>query len=249
MKKKLKIILSIISILVLCVGGYAVYILKFKTYDVADESVNEIVEESFEVELPDGTILRLDKDGEMIEEESENAGQATGTIATGSSSNSSNAGKTVSNTPDNANKGTSSSTETGKGSASKPASNPGKQEAGKPKQSVAVIKSKYVPTFDALEGQADAKLNALIGRAKNEYTTKKANGEKIDYGYFFNKYSGAAGELESRTDAVFNGVLKAVERDLENNGFDKAYAKSFAEQYNAQKKSRKESLMKKVTGL
>lgn len=245
MKKKLKIASIIVGIIVLCAAGYLLYIMKFKEYDVADESVDEIIGESYEIELPDGTKITLSEDGEVIEDT--NGDDSTASTSGGSDDASQDEGSSSSSSNNSAGgkndgKGTTS---TGTGTTTKPTT-PGKQES---KPTVASIKEKYTPAFHALEGQADSKLNALVGRAKNEYLSKKENGEKIDYGYFYNKYTSAATELEGRTDVVFQGVLKAVEKDLEKSGYDKSYAKSFVEEYNASKKSRKDSLMKKVTGL
>ncbi|MHC8514326.1 hypothetical protein [Sporosarcina sp. ITBMC105] len=257
MKKKLKIGLSVLLALVLCAAGYILYIVKFKQYDVADEEVTEIVKEQYTIELPDGTIITLDDDGEVAEDTSgevtdgEQAAETddatedvegTATVTTGTTAPSKGTGTT------------SGSTGTSTGKDNKPATKPessGSTEAGKPAQkpTVAAIKDKYRPAFQALEAQAESKLNALVGRAKVEYIGKKENGEKIDYGYFYNKYTSAAAELEGRTDSVFNGVLKAVQKDLEKNGYDKSYAQSFLDEYNASKKSRKESLMNKVIGL
>lgn len=242
MKKKFKIASILLGIIVLCAAGYILYIMKFKEYDVADESVDEIIGETFEIELPDGSKITLNEDGEVLEDASTVTDSTSEDNETTSSTDS-----TISTTKNDGNVVTSTA-----GTTTKPTpkptqpSTPGNEEA---KPTVSSIKEKYTPAFHALEGQADTKLNALVGRAKNEYLSKKDNGEKIDYGYFYNKYTSAAAELEGRTDAVFTGVLKAVEKDLEKNGYDKSYANSFVEQYNAQKKSRKDSLMKKVTGL
>lgn len=269
MKKKLIISLSVLGVIALCVGGYLLYIMKFKEYDIADESVTEIVEESFEIELPDGTIITLDDSGEDIvqkdpvKESDKEPGNEEGQADSDSTSDDSEddgsipvsgkdqSSKTPSGTSNgSSNSNSNSNSNKGSGSTSKPTT--GNSTAGPgntgTKVTVASIKEKYNPAFTALEDQAESKLNALIGRAKNEYLTKKENGEKIDYGYFYNKYTSAAAELEGRTDNVFRGVLKAVEKDLEKNGYDKSYAKSFQDQYNAQKKSRKDALMKKVVG-
>ena len=85
-------------------------------------------------------------------------------------------------------------------------SNPGSSSTGSSKPAVAEqkptvtsIKQKYAPMFENLQSQADGKLNALTERAKKEYSDKKDNGEKIDFGYFYNKYAGAAKGLEAQT--------------------------------------------------
>lgn len=113
---------------------------------------------------------------------------------------------------------------------------------------VTTLKEKYRPALEGLEEQADVKVNALIVRAKKEYVEKQANGEKIDLGYFYNKYMAAAKDLESNTDKVFDAVLGAVEKDLAANGFDKAEAKAMEEEYEAKKKARRDSIMKRVVG-
>ena len=41
---------------------------KIKEYDVADEQVDEIIKENITVDLPDGTKLVLDSEGNIIEE-------------------------------------------------------------------------------------------------------------------------------------------------------------------------------------
>jgi len=94
----------------------------------------------------------------------------------------------------------------------------------------------------------DSKIDALIGRAKNEYSTKKANGESVNYAYFYNKYMSAAEGLETQTDAVFNGVVKSLEKDLQANGYDKSYSQSVKDEYAAQKKARRDSIMSKAMG-
>ena len=63
MKKKLKIFLSVFVIILVAAGSYLLYTFKFKEYDVADEEVEQIVKDPYEIELPDGTKLTLDEDG------------------------------------------------------------------------------------------------------------------------------------------------------------------------------------------
>ena len=48
-------------------GGYVYYELKLKDYDVADEQLEAIVEEGFEVQLPDGTTVVFNQNGNIIE--------------------------------------------------------------------------------------------------------------------------------------------------------------------------------------
>ena len=67
MKKKLKIFLSVFVIILVAAGSYLLYTFKFKEYDVADEEVEQIVKDPYEIELPDGTKLTLDEDGEVVD--------------------------------------------------------------------------------------------------------------------------------------------------------------------------------------
>jgi len=149
----------------------------------------------------------------------------------------------------NTNKNTSTS---GKGTTTAPSNNTGKTPTGTTPvtstATVASIKGKYTPVFQGLESQADGKINALIGRAKSEYQTKQANGESVNYAYFYNKYMGAATSLEAGTDSIFNGVLAAVENDLVANGFDKSYAQSFKSEYEATKEARRSGIIDKALG-
>ncbi|KXH86880.1 hypothetical protein [Sporosarcina sp. HYO08] len=243
MKKFLKISLTIFAVLALAIGGYLLYILKFKQYDVADEEVDTIVEEPYTIELP-GDEFSLE-DQEVAEGDASN-GTTNGEQTT--SDESSTAGNQSQN-PTQTGKSqttTTTTTTTNNSSTRQPTTSPA-QPASKP--TVAAIKQKYAPTFSNLEAQADQKLGALIGRAQGEYNAKKANGESVDYGYFYNKYAGAANALEANTDAAFHTVLNAVENDLVKHGYDKSYAQSFKSEYEATKKARRDGILDKVTGL
>ncbi|MFJ7970208.1 hypothetical protein [Psychrobacillus sp. NPDC096389] len=202
---------------------------KFKEYEVADEAVKEIVADPYKVELPDGGTIFINQKGEVIEETV--IEKNTNTVTTSSPSNSDMlAGKTAgpsSNT-------TSTSSSTTKTSTEKP--------------TVATIKGKYRPALEGLETQADDKINALVGHAVAEYQDKKASGEKVDFGYFYNKYMTAASDLEANTDTIFQAVLDAVEKDLAANGYDKSYAQSFKDEYEATKKARRDNLLSKALG-
>ena len=239
-KKKLKIFL-LISILVIVAGaGYLLYEFKFKEYDVADEEVEKIVEDPYTLEMPDGTTITLDDDGEVADAE-----QTDSASSPGSGGTTSTTGK-VEGTTSSGNSSTGTSTTPTSGKGSTPTTGTGSNAGSSDKKTVGTIKQKYVPALESLQSQADGRLNTLVGHAKTEYTTKKTNGESVSYGYFYNKYSGAASGLEARTDAVFAGVIKAVEKDLVANGYDKSYAQSFVDDYNAKKKARRDSLLSKV---
>lgn len=242
--KKLKIFLSVALVIVLGVGGYLLYMFKFKEYDVADEEVKEIVAEPYKVELPDGSTIVIDENGVVTEENGTAvpSGQNSSSGSTNTSSNAETlAGKTAGVTPP------TTSTSSSNNSTSAGNSSTGTQTSTE-KPTVASIKDKYRPALEGLEDQADSKINALIGRAVNEYQGKKSDGEKIDFGYFYNKYMTAASDLEANTDTIFQAVVHAVEKDLAANGYDKSYAQSFKDEYEATKKARRDSILSKALG-
>jgi len=231
--KKLKIFLLGSLLVLIVAAGYLLYEFKFKEYDVADEEVEQIVEDPYTLELPDGTTITLDDNGEVVdgvENDSAKPQAVSGTTTNETSSGNTSTGTT---TPTS-------------GNSTAPATGSGSNTGTSNKTNVGAIKQKYVPALESLQSQADGRLNTLVSHAKTEYTTKKANGESVSYGYFYNKYMGAASGLEARTDAVFAGVINAVEKDLVANGYDKSYAQSFVEDYNAKKKARRDSLLSKV---
>ena len=290
MNKKLKIFLLTSTAIIVLGIGYILYLFQFKEYEVADEEVDQIMEDPYDVTLPNGKKLILedevDKDGNKKEQASEGksasesedgetisdtpkdqqaAGSSSttgsdtsttsdsGTAATNSDvtgsdqptveSGTSTSGGNSTTTPNsNATSGNKDSTTTGSATGNTAAGKPGKKE------SVGEIKGKYEPTIAGLQGQVDSKINALIGRAKSEYSTKKANGESVNYAYFYSKYMSAAEGLEAQTDAVFNGVVNSLEKDLQANGYDKTYSKSVKDEYAAQKKARRDGIMKKAMG-
>ncbi|MFD1929271.1 hypothetical protein ACFSFY_14610 [Sporosarcina siberiensis] len=246
MKKSLKIFLTISLIIILGAGSYLLYLFKFKDYDVADNEIDKIMEDTYSIELPDGTVITVDGEEpapDKIEEDTADSDAATsGTSDNDSSSDTSSNSNTSSGTNSN-NNTVSSTTESSPGTPGTGTS--GKNDAAK-ETTVASIKGKYTPAFESLQSQADGKLNSLIGRAKKEFSDNKAQGKKIDFPYFYNKYYGAAEALEGQTDTVFNSVLNAVEKDLAANGYDKSYAQSYADDYNARKKARRDELLKKA---
>ncbi|MEK5206082.1 hypothetical protein [Psychrobacillus sp. FSL H8-0510] len=245
--KKFKILLIILAIIILVGGGYLLYIFKFKEYDVADEKVSEIVAEPYKVELPDGSTIFIDENGEIIEETSEGNKISTSKNNTNAinettdSSNDSSNGKT-------SNESTSVSTNNSNDSSNSKDTISTGDNSGNTNNSetttVATIKDKYRASFEGLEAQADSKINALIGHAMEEYSSE--SGEGVNFGYFYNKYMTAANGLENNTDTIFNAVILAVEKDLIANGYDKSYAQSFRDEYEATKKARRDSILSKA---
>lgn len=270
--KKLKYIFIALAVIVLCIGGYIVYELKFKSYDTADPEVDALIEETYNVELPDGTVIVVDKEGNIVENKTSDSqnngvttasaqtsstnensdstqddekGTETGTTNNGNGSSNSNSGQTGTSASSNSSSNTGT---TGSNSNANPNTNTNTGGSNKPaeKVTVASIKAKYEGTFKSLENQSRARINSLISQAANEYSTKKSNGESISYGYFYKKYMGAANGIEAATDSTVNVVVGLVEKDLQKNGFDKSYAQSFKEDYNAMKESLRSEMMDKA---
>lgn len=259
--KKLKYVLIALAVIVLGVAGYLVYELKFKSYDTADTEVDALLEETFEVALPDGSVILVDKDGNIVDNKADNsadkdAGAEEPSDSTGITNESdetkevTTGSKTV--TSSNANNSTTATTGTntntagGTTASTNQQTKPGSSTSPKEKVTVSTIKAQYTPTFTMIEDQARNRINGLISQAYNEYSTKKKNGESIKYGYFYRKYMGAATALESSTDATVKTVVGLVEKDLQANGFDKSYAQTFMEEYKATKKALRDDLMDKA---
>jgi len=222
MKRVWKYILLVFVLLVVSIGGYGLYIFKFKEYDVADPEVEEIIEDPYVITLPDGTEIVVDKEGNIIEERKDEPAEE--------------------NSDGAQNEDTQSEDPT-------PSENDPNQVTGDSEQqrlTVAEIKEKYIPSLKELENQANSNLDALIQKAYDEYSAKRANGESIDIGYFYNKYMGAANGLEARTDAAFNALMTIIENELEENGYSKAHAQSLRDDYNAAKEERRSNLLKKA---
>lgn len=269
LKKKLKYIFLGILALILVAGGYIFYELKIKDYDVADEQVDEIITENITVDLPDGTKLVLDSDGNIIEEivpasidssinEFEIEGEdiivqaKDGIITAVLNKNhepvehaSIKIGQKVEKMQD----GIKIATENNEIEA-KPAPSTSDTTANSStptdKVTVASIKAKYESSFVALEDLAKSRLGSLIDQAKSEYNAKKASGESISYSYFYQKYYGAATKMEGTIDASFNTLYARLENELEQNEFDKAHAQSFKDQYDSAKSSLRSEILSKL---
>ncbi|MCM3386832.1 hypothetical protein M3649_01650 [Ureibacillus chungkukjangi] len=245
-KKKKKWLLYVSLVIVLLAvlgGGYALYEFKFKSYDIADEKVDELIEDNYVIELPDGNEITVDKDGHILEEVSgELVSNSDATSQNPNTSSSSNSGNASTATQNNSNSSNDQAS-TEKGSSPNPSA-----PAATEKPTVKSIKAKYTPSLEALEAQANSRINGLIANAKAEYSTKKANGESISIGYFYNKYMAAANGLEASTDATFNTIVGIIEKDLVSNGFDKSHAQSFRTEYEAMKQARRDNILSQVKG-
>lgn len=256
MNKKLKIFFLVAIIIILAGVSYILYEFKFKTYDVADDEVNEIIDEPYNLELPDGMVIEQEDSaasdtsgGSSAPAEKSAGGGDTATAGTTSETTgkitvSKNLGVTSSSNPSPSDAGKGQN-QAGQNHSS--AGNSGSKPQTGDDVSVASIKAKYEPTLKSLESQAAGRLNSLVGRAKSEYVEKSKTGD-VSYGYFYNKYMGAAQSMEAQTDGAFNSVMKALENELTANGYDKSYAKSFRTDYETRKKNLRTQLMNKALG-
>nr|WP_106784341.1 hypothetical protein [Lysinibacillus timonensis] len=249
--KKRKIWLYVMltfGLIILAGAGYIFYELKIKQYDVADPVIDELIEEEFVIDLPDGKQLVLDKDGKIIEEKSGSASNVGGTETEPASENASNANEQVNDSVSDSNGETAIQSENAQSEGTSNLS--GQKNSTKPvneeKPTVSSIKEKYMPTLEALQVQANSKVDGLVGKAYSEYVAKKQNGQEVSFGYFYNKYVGAADTLEASTDAVFNSIISIIESELVANGFNKDHANSLRDEYNAQKEQRRSALMNKA---
>ena len=294
-KKKMPIwitrLLLVFGIVILLGGSYVIYLLKFKEYDVADSEVTEITRETFNIELPDGSTIELDEDGNIIENDSSentgssSAGNSTEDDGTESSTGTENSPSKTAGTTTDSNDGTTTSSNGGNSSGSGSSSGSGGTSStgengsssgnggstgssggssgnggstgsnggststppsNDERVTVASIKDKYEPVMSSLQGQASSRVDALVGRAEHGKWVMKANGESVNYAYFYNKYSSAAEELESRTDKVFYQVVGVIQKELKANNLAESHAQSFITQYEKEKEARRSALLDKA---
>ncbi|GAA0315712.1 hypothetical protein GCM10008967_02830 [Bacillus carboniphilus] len=250
--KWLKWTLGIIAVIILGVAGTVYYFFEIKEYDTADAEVEEITKTEYDIVLPpnvgeddvdqdsstneESTEEQADSDSlpatstEVDEEESDSESNQTGN--TGTNQNSSDQKKQDSNN-DNSKDKTDSNDDTKKD----------------PVVTADYIKDRYRPTFESLQAQANSRLDALIAKAISEYRAQKSAGKSVSFGYFYQKYKGAADELEANTDATFNIIIGALNDELEKNGFTTKESKEFRDYYEAQKEAREDALLERAREL
>jgi ABC-type cobalt transport system substrate-binding protein len=232
MKKNILYSILAMGLIAASVGGYVYYIINVKTYDTADKKVTEITEEEFKIDLPSDSATK----DEPVPP-SENTLTDSDDSSPDSSSNQEPSASSTENKPESATASTQPTSTT----------NPNNHSQPKPKKvTVQQIKNNYRPVFQSLQTQANGRLSALVGHAESEYSTKKANGEKIRIGYFVSKYKSAGENLEAKTDQAFNTIYSALKNDLNRNGFDTKHAAEFKTQYDNEKEARRDSLYSQV---
>ena len=244
MKKWMIISFSIIVVLLGSAGGYY-YFLTNKKVDLnelkkEDPKIAEIVEEEYEVLLPDD-LPSSTPSGKEQQTASAKQNKTSQTNDNGDQSSQHNENKT--NNKDGANKqqgGSDQQNERNDESGNNEQSEPSEQVT------VASIKEKYRSSFEYLQQQAHAKIDALVDHAIGEYKEKKAAGQSVSFHSFFAKYNTAAQELEAKTDAAFNIVYNALENELKKHGFSPSHAKEFREAYEQEKSAQRNALLKKA---
>ncbi|OKL37652.1 hypothetical protein [Domibacillus mangrovi] len=268
MRRFVKIGLIVILFVAVIGGGTLYYFTKVKTYDVADEKVDDIIDSPYSIAYPEGTpipegaqkdkkgLVIVDKDGNFLLENGAvmNSDEwfaspeyaAAASTETGGTNNGGSSSKPVSSNGDTGSTGNGSS-DGGSGSGSN--GHTGGTDEAPSAMTVDAIKARYNSSFQSLEGQVDSQLASLISQAKGEYVQKKAAGETINPAYFYQKYNGAAANVESKTDAAFNSLYSGLTSELKANGFSDSHAKQYKADYEAMKESRRSELLSKVTGL
>jgi ABC-type cobalt transport system substrate-binding protein len=255
MKKIWKYVLSILLVIILATAGTIYYFLNVKTYNTADEEVEEIIESEYDIVLP-GVPDANAADDTQNEDKSPSNNNENGTSNNeDGTSNESYTATEIETSKDSeevttdSNKNNSGTTKPGKSSPSG-TKTPDKNTTNTPVEStevtVADIKNLYRPVFKSLESQATGKIDALTSRAVGEYRSKKAAGEDISYSYFYQKYTSAGRNLEAKTDEAFNYIYKALEKELKKHGYSSTHAKDFQEQYASAKKAREAALINKA---
>jgi hypothetical protein len=219
--KKWKIFVSVIVFIAIVGAGSLYYFLNIKEYETRDSRVDEIVEGQFNVELPADS-----SEEDTAESLKENSTEKEPVDKDESISSPERDMSKTANTK-------------------APAQSTAKQ---KPivKPTAAMIVEKYQPSFNALESQANDKIETLLAYAFNEYNTKKANGEEVSYFYLYNKYNSAANKLERSTDASFDYIYNALVTELTKSDFDISEAKYIKEHYMNIKKERRADLLNKA---
>ncbi|PIC99906.1 hypothetical protein [Sporosarcina sp. P29] len=255
MKKRLFILSSVVMALIVVSGGYLLYLFQFKEYDVADDRIEEILEDPYDVVLPKGTKLLLDhKDGKgdklikvhpVIEEDKREGEQSEDETTfsfddTGLSSATA-AGEVAGNS--SVDRPSSLSTFEDE-SPNADANNP----MPTAKVTVAEIKKKYEPVIISFYSQMYAKHHSVIDRVKDEHSIKKEAEESFSYAYMYSKYMGVADTFEAKTDFMFNGIIESLEKDLAANGYSNVYSKGFKDEYEAGKKERRDEILSEALG-
>ncbi|WP_342433683.1 hypothetical protein [Neobacillus sp. FSL H8-0543] len=221
--KKWKIIVSIVVLILAAGAGSIYYLLKIKDYETTDTKVEDIVEEKYDIKLPDEG-FRDDANQNSAENNTAPDIEITSVETTN----------------------ITSGVAEDKGSANTSMPNNKQKTATAVTVTATAIIERYQPSFNDLENQASTRLNTLLSHAFNEYKSKKANDEAINYFYFLSKYETAAEKLEASTDESFEYIFAALVSDLKKAGFKASEAQYIEDHYRSMKKERRSSLIGKA---
>jgi hypothetical protein len=252
MKKVWKYILSFLLVVMLATAGTIYYFLNVKTYDIADEEIEEIVESDFDIILP-GKVDSIQPTNDEQRNSKDSNGNTKSTETNSGSENSDTIEESSNSIEETGEKSSDSTDKTPteesvNNANSKPNNNnhPNKNATPVIEVTVKQIKDLYRPVFKSLQSQANGKIDSLVSRAIGEYRSQQSEGQSISYSYFYQKYSSAGRELEAKTDDAFNYIYKALENELKENGYSTTHAKDFRDQYEVSKKERESLLLAKA---
>lgn len=232
MKKKLTIIVSIVIAFVIVGCGYLLYIFQIKEYEVADDIVDEIIYDPYDVILPNGTRLVIENaNDQSIELKKEYPDLEVDALKEEYLSAEYSVEIPISE---------------GKGKGKRFVNIDSRPSKYTDRVTVSQIKKKYELVIKHFHYQADKKLDYLTDHAQDEYSVKKESNENVSYAYMYNKYKIAEDMIELQTDTMFNGIMGSLEKGLESNGYHKVYSKSFRDEYEEKKKVRHKHFLTNV---
>ncbi|MGM8215891.1 hypothetical protein ACLIA0_10005 [Bacillaceae bacterium W0354] len=227
-----KILLFFVGVILVSVSTIF-YFFFIKEYDTADENVDEIVSSDFDIILPNDLVEKEYNQEKLDDTESiksETSEETDGEETT----------QTISNDFFNKDEEEQINKTEQNNSATKQSHNDIKE---KDTPSSEKILAKYEPSFRSLQEQAESRLLKLAQYALDEYKSKKKNGERVSYSYFFQKYKAAANQLESRTDETFYYIYDQMVNELNEYGYSESIAEKVLKEYKSIKKDRESKLI------
>lgn len=241
--KKLKYILIALAVIVLCIGGYLVYELKFKSYDTADPEVDALIEETYNVELPDGTVIVVDKEGNVVENkttDSQNNGVTTASAQT------SDTDKTNSDSTEKDEESGTGTTNSGNGSSN---SNSG--------QTGTSANSNTGSNTGSTGSNSGSNTNSNTSQKPNTNTNTAGSNtpaEKVTVASIKAKYEGTFKSLESQSRARMNSLISQAANEYstkKSNGESISYGYFYKKYMGAAKgvESATDSTVNVVVGL
>ncbi|KAB8126361.1 hypothetical protein F9U64_20055 [Gracilibacillus oryzae] len=240
-----KILFSLLGLVIVGVGLLC-YFLFIKEYDIEDEQVDNIIDNEYEITLPESaTPPHSTNDPANLENNEGSTKQPD--QKSEANMQETYAAEIPSDTNQNENEsssGESVTSEEGDNSAQK--GNQDSTPAAGMQPTAERIVAKYEPAFTSLQSQAEVRLNELVSYAYSEYSNKKQSGDNVSYTYLFQKYQSAAARLEANTDAVFNQIYNQLVSELESNGYTESEAQTVYDTYQSLKKARENQLMQQA---